>query len=298
MGAHVLHERVRGCLWGLAVGDALGEPFEGLAPERARRTPWRLGPLKTTDDTQLAIATLEAVLELGYVDRRTIARRMLSLSVPRIGPTTRASLQKYAKDGDFVPERGSTDGAAMRAGPMGLLFEEPEKVVNATALSSLTTHGESIAISAACAVACAVWACTVDESPTRWALWGAKMGAEYGKGSKSLVPHLRRAVRSSKCAAYIDIQRTFGTGIESAEAVPCAMHLVARGLGFAESVMLAARGGGDADTIASMAGCVIGARDGVRAIPTSWMMQLGSALPTDLELLSHRIVRFRYSHRG
>lgn len=297
----MLHERVRGCLWGLAVGDALGEPFEGLSPEEARRSPSRSTPLRTTDDTQLAIATLDAVLELGYVDRHTIARRMLSLSVPRMGPTTKASLQEYAKRGGFVPEKGSTDGAAMRAGPMGLLFEEPERVVNATALSSLTTHGESIAISAACAVACAVWACTADESPIRWALWGAKRGAEYGRcgrSGKSLVPHLKRAIRSSKSAPYIDVQRTFGTGIESTEAVPCAMHLIARGLGFAESVMLAARGGGDADTIASMVGCVIGTREGVRAIPEDWMRSLSSALPADIELLSRRVVRFRGSHRG
>lgn len=294
----MLHERVRGCLWGLAVGDALGEPFEGLAPEDARRIAWRPTPLRITDDTQLTIATLDAVLELGHVDRRTIARRMLSLSVTRMGPTTRASLERYAKGGDFVPQEGSTDGAAMRAGPMGLLFEEPEEVINATAHSSLTTHGESIAISAACAVACAVWACTVDESPIRWALWGAKRGARYGRGGKSLVPHLKRAIKSSKSAPYIDVQRTFGTGIESIEAVPCAMHLIARGLGFAESVMLAAKGGGDADTIASMVGCVVGARDGVCAIPKSWMRALSSALPTDLELLSHRVVRFRGLHRS
>ena len=294
----MLYDRVRGCLWGLAVGDAIGEPFEGLKPEEARGIKPLCFPMCTTDDTLLTIATLESVLELGYANRRAIAERMLSLDVPRMGPTTRASLRGYMQRADFVPVRGSTDGAAMRAGPIGLLFDEPERVVSETVQSSLTTHGESIAISAACAVACAVWACTTDESCVRWALWGAERGAEYGTGKQSIAPHLKRAVRLCHTSSYLEIQKSFGVGIESTEAVPCAIWLVARGLCFSETVLLAAKGGGDSDTIAAMAGCIVGARDGISCIPNEWREQLAPNLPTDIDLLAQKVAAFRGSHRG
>ncbi len=291
-------DRVRGCLWGLAVGDAMGEPFEGLSPDEARARHIPAFPLHTTDDTLLTIATIESVLELGYVDSRNMAERMLLLNVPRMGPTTKSSLKGHAQKNDFVPEKGSTDGAAMRAGPMGLLFDTPEKVAHETIQSSLTTHGESIAISAACAVACAVWACTADESCVQWALWGAERGAEYGTGKKSFVPYLKRAVQLSHTSSYSEVQRCFGTGIESTEAVPCAIYLMARGLSFSESVLLAARGGGDADTIATMAGGMIGTRDGFSSIPKGWSQMLAPSLPIDLDVLAQKVVDFRRSDRG
>ena len=51
-------ERYRGCLVGLAMGDALGAPYEGGVLERA---VWRLlgrtraGELRWTDDTQMSL---------------------------------------------------------------------------------------------------------------------------------------------------------------------------------------------------------------------------------------------------
>src|SRR4051812_7974144 len=71
-------ERVAGCLFGLAVGDALGAPTEFLTvAEIVRRWPpagpaeLTGTPARVTDDTQMALAVGEALAE-------AIVRRELS----------------------------------------------------------------------------------------------------------------------------------------------------------------------------------------------------------------------------
>jgi len=63
-------------------------------------------------------------------------------------------------------------------------------------------------------------------------------------------------------------------------------------------VLLAARGGGDADTIATMAGGMIGTRDGFSSIPKGWSQMLAPSLPIDLDVLAQKVVDFRRSDRG
>ena len=91
-------DRVRGCLLGLAVGDALGAPLEGLTTQQIKthygrvknyvdgvqawkRKPyrWRMRGLYS-DDTQQALALCDNLLEFGRVDQRRLAE-----SLPRDG---------------------------------------------------------------------------------------------------------------------------------------------------------------------------------------------------------------------
>ena len=72
-----LADRFRGCLLGLAVGDALGAPYEGLP---ALDIFHRFGPpdviasnpsgdvLYYTDDTQMMIGVAETLVEHGRIE--------------------------------------------------------------------------------------------------------------------------------------------------------------------------------------------------------------------------------------
>src|SRR5439155_7556659 len=94
-------DRVRGCLLGLAVGDALGAPLEGLSSQQIKshygrvrnyvdgvqawkRKPyrWRLRGLYT-DDTQQAMALCDILLEHGRIDPERLAELYLSLATPK-----------------------------------------------------------------------------------------------------------------------------------------------------------------------------------------------------------------------
>src|SRR6516225_8172095 len=94
-------ERVRGSLLGLAVGDALGAPLEGLSAQQIRahynlvddfvdgsrawkRKPfrWRL-PGLYSDDTQQALALCDVLLKYRAVDPERLAELYLALATPR-----------------------------------------------------------------------------------------------------------------------------------------------------------------------------------------------------------------------
>src|SRR4051794_29760725 len=94
-------DRVRGCLLGMAVGDALGAPLEGLTAQQIKthygrvknfvdgvqawkRKPyrWRLRGLYS-DDTQQALALCDVLLEYGAIDTDRLADLYLALATPK-----------------------------------------------------------------------------------------------------------------------------------------------------------------------------------------------------------------------
>ena len=96
-------DRVRGCLLGLAIGDALGAPLEGLGAQQIRahyqlvtdyvdgarawkNKPyrWRL-PGLYSDDTQQALALCDALLADGRVDPARLAAIYLEMATPEGG---------------------------------------------------------------------------------------------------------------------------------------------------------------------------------------------------------------------
>jgi poly(ADP-ribose) glycohydrolase ARH3 len=89
VSAHAEIDRARGALLGTFVGDALGMPFEGLAraaiPERLTMLDARLGRGTYTDDTEMAIALAESLLERGSIDARALGRAFADAHDPRRG---------------------------------------------------------------------------------------------------------------------------------------------------------------------------------------------------------------------
>jgi len=175
-------DRIRGCLLGLAVGDALGAPLEGLSPQQVRahygtvrdyvdgarawkRKPyrWRL-PGLYTDDTQQALALVDVMLERGAVDPDRLAAIYLALATPRgqhLG-AHRGSARSFrsvieALDAGRPPlECGQPSvgsGAAMRIAPVAIHFaEDAESRFHAVLAASLMTHRDIRSLAGAVAV--------------------------------------------------------------------------------------------------------------------------------------------------
>jgi ADP-ribosylglycohydrolase len=179
-------DRARGCLLGLAVGDALGAPLEGLSTQQIkavygqvsdyvdgarawRKKPyrWRLRGLYT-DDTQQALALADCLRERGVIDPDWLARLYVAMATPRdsyLGAHRSAGKTFRLVVGDL--ERGMSPeltgrtsagiGAAMRIAPLGVYYSDrPEELLEAVLAASLMTHRDIRSLAGAVAVATAV----------------------------------------------------------------------------------------------------------------------------------------------
>lgn len=187
-------DRVRGCLLGMAVGDALGAPLEGLTAQQIRthygriknyvdgvqawkRKPyrWRLRGLYT-DDTQQALAICDVLLESQRLDPDRLAEVYLALATPRgafvgahrgIGRSFRLVLAELERG---VPPRWSGQktagiGAAMRIAPVPLYHEDDrDGLFHSVLSSSIMTHRDIRSISGALVVAHAIRRLTAGEA--------------------------------------------------------------------------------------------------------------------------------------
>ena len=179
-------ERVRGSMLGLAVGDALGAPLEGLSAQQIRahygqvvdyvdgarawkRKPyrWRM-PGLYSDDTQQALAFCDVLLESGRIEPERLAELYLGLANPKgtyvgahrgVGRSFRQVLADLER-GVSPRHTGQTSagiGAAMRIAPVALYFNgEPEAMFDAAMAASLMTHRDIRSLAGAMAVAHAV----------------------------------------------------------------------------------------------------------------------------------------------
>lgn len=122
-------DRIVGCFLAGAIGDAWGSVYEGSAPpvELKDDIGWIL-----TDDTQLTLATCEAIVKSGGVDPSTIgdhfAQAFRAGGLVGLGASTFQSLQGLSAGGHWAlvgrnGERAAGNGAAMRAAPLAFCLD-------------------------------------------------------------------------------------------------------------------------------------------------------------------------------
>jgi len=287
-----VRHRVAGCLKGIATGDAIGKQTEGLSrvdvlrwypsgirgfegPRGSivpryvgnRKREWRIG--ETTDDTECTIAVARAILCDGDVRHETAGRELLTC-VKCVHPGVR-SLWEFHQAGDPARVANCHDGcgAAIRVAPVGILYRSYrlDDIVRGAREASISTHGGSLAIAAAAATAPAVSAAIDGASSAeimRIALRAAAQaegdrpgptGSRVTEAVRRLCDDMRRwpelgpSVVADCCfpdspLTIVPLAIALGTVMESAEA----------------AILLAANVGGDSDSVASIAGGILGAR--------------------------------------
>jgi poly(ADP-ribose) glycohydrolase ARH3 len=168
-------EQFAGCLLGLAVGDAVGAPFEGLSADNLF---WGYGqaadlvaaadqgPLFYTDDTEMMVGVAETLAECGQVLEEPLCRAFAANYHPErgYGRGARLVIEAMAEGRDWrsvaaghFPGGSYGNGAAMRVAPVGLLFcHDLDRVVEEARLSALPTHVHPLGIEGAQLLAVAV----------------------------------------------------------------------------------------------------------------------------------------------
>ena len=280
-------DRVRGCLLGLALGDALGAPYEGGPIERL---VWRLigttraGERRFTDDTQMSIDVAESLASTGEVDADDLAQRFArSYRWSRgYGPGAAKVLRRIARGADYrqasrsvYPEGSFGNGGAMRAPVIGIFFaERPARLVEAARLSASVTHAHPLAIEGAVLVACATAHAVRPGRPV-------DVLRSAGRECR-LDPYLARiAIATGWLEAGAEpppseVVRELGSGIAATESCVTAVYVALRFLGapFEELLRFVTTCGGDADTVGAMAGALWGAANGAARLPEGPLAKL------------------------
>jgi len=278
-------DRFRGCLLGLAVGDALGTTVEF----RRRGTfepltdvvgggPFRLEAGEWTDDTSMALCLASSLLEQGGFDARDQMERYCRwrddgylASNGRcfdIGSTVAAALARFRRTGD--PLAGAEDpssagnGCIMRLAPVPMFyFPDEAAAVRYAAESSRTTHGAAECLDA-CRLLAGMICRALGARPKEAVLLGAVDGFD---GTAQIVAiargdYLRMGEADVRGTGYV---------VDSLRAAAwCFAHTDS----YEAAVLRAANLGDDADTTAAVCGQLAGAFYGERGIPERWLAKL------------------------
>ncbi len=263
-----LADRIAAALTGYACGDALGLPYEGLPPpgasgaeieQLAPRSGWQRGA--TSDDTALTVLVARHLADRGGTgDARAFLTALAEQapSITGLGPSTTRAIEHYRSTGALPVTGGSTNGAPMRALPVGWVtpVADPRRRRRLTVELTRATHPDPDAQCAACVVA----ACG------SWALEGAGPGALLGiaieeetQASTACGAGRRLGGMLEQLADGTWRPPVQGVSLEPAETVTAVLACVTHGPDLREALIQAIGFGGDTDTVAAIVGGILGA---------------------------------------
>lgn len=280
-------DRAVGVLLGLACGDALGVPYEFdrvrlASGERPQMLGGGLGdfePAEWSDDTAMAVGVAEGLGAGESLEERLdgVARRFLDwyrTSPPDIGVQTRtvlSTVEETAGTGLAVAMTAAADafarqhphaagnGALMRTAPVALahLDDRAACAEAARAVAELTHADPDVADS------CVLWT----EAVRRAVVGG---GIDVGAGLDLVErPDFWRDVLADAATGELGRLRPNGWTVRTLQVAYGA--ILRADLDIEEALATAIRVGDDTDTVAAVAGALLGAHHGAAALPTSWI---------------------------
>lgn len=298
-------EKIAGCLYGQALGDAMGMPSELWSKAKVMEffgwiDDFLDGPKENiaastfkrgqfTDDTAQAVALMDAIFEKeGQIDGKTIALHILkwakkvrAFEENILGPTSKASLLAISQNTPIeeIESNGVTNGAAMRIAPIGCLMPTSNRMefINAVREACSPTHKSDMAIAGASVIAWAIaraiegigWP-KIKEEVVDIAIYTQSLYASTFSPSLAYrIEHALKVVeqKSSLEEMLTAIYEKVGAGMDIIESVPAALAMVEIAQTQPKKcAILSANLGGDTDTIGAMATAICGAIHGISAI--------------------------------
>jgi ADP-ribosylglycohydrolase len=280
-------DRAAGVLLGAACGDALGVPYEFAARLPESSVPTMIGgglgpyaPGEYSDDTQMH-ACVAQVAARGHGLRSELALDGVAVRFMRwyregasdIGAQTRQVLAAVDRTGGMSSTmrraaehlhartgRSAGNGSLMRTAVVTLPYlSDPAAMIEAARLVSDLTHVDDLA-----GDACVLWCSGVRRAVLEATYDGVREGLDY-------LPPLRRAT----WAAWLDEAEAapphdFSPNGFVVPALQAAWSAVTHTSSLPDGLVAAVRAGDDTDTVAAIAGALLGARHGASAVPAEW----------------------------
>ncbi len=340
----VLLDRVLGTMYGVALGDAMGMPGELWSRQHIQDHFGRIdrfldGPDghfvvdgfvagQVTDDTQQMMMLAESMLSTGgEVKVRTLARdlvgwadRVGASEGHFLGPTSARVITALRNGADALSTgvAGTTNGAAMRIAPVGIIGRRGgglTALVDQVEATCRIAHGTNIAIAGAAMVAAYIDSAltsavtagtdvgTIVKTAASAALEAGREGMRRGEDAAgaSLVARAEWGITLGDMGidddAFLEnIYNIVGSGTESTESVPAAVALAVRAGGDPlRCALLAANLGGDTDTIGAMAVGMVGAVGGLSSIGPDLIETLDTVNGLPFTLVAARLAALRQS---
>lgn len=333
MMSNLKQQRILGALYGQALGDAMGMPSELWPRAKIQQffgwiDQFLDGPAENTaacyfrkaqftDDTSMALAIADAIIDQqGKICAHTIGQHILrwaqtfdAFSKNILGPTSKQALTDLlnGKPIEALDNNGLTNGAAMRASPLGCVLTTTHchDFIEQVSIASSPTHKSDIAIAGA---ACIAWAISKAIDGYSWQAikLGLPMIAQTAQTKKittfspSLAARIELALGIAEqpratLALLDDIYQIIGAGTLTIESVPAAFAMVELAhTDPNQCAILSANLGGDTDTIGAMATAICGALTGIEGIRRDWVHALDDANQFDFNGYSHQLYRFRH----
>lgn len=306
-------ERCRGAVLGAAAGDAMGHPTEFITSFEALRQ--RFGPAGVTkfelyweeggkrfapytDDTQMAEIVLRSLLE-GHDDLDDCMRRMAAAFVewshhPQGGHRAPGNaclagcraLERGVPWRDAGGRTAGGCGSVMRAYPFGLVFADDLGKAETWAVAhSRLTHNDPIALAASGAMAVGMARILREEAPE---LVVSEMVAAACRYSARTAAMMATAIEEARTGVGPEVTLQRLQAWAAHEAIAAAVYLFTRHPDDPRAAILeGANTPGDSDSIATLAGALVGARCGIGALPADWIRDVERS--GELEELALRI---------
>jgi len=286
-----LEDKIKGALYGIAVGDAMGAPWEGWRPKTLFNkygtikdlmefdAAWSLGEF--TDDTWLTLATTRAYDGDTFTPEKAgLAMIIWMRNIGKgIGKLTNMSLSNLSSGrcdvytsghkalASLAPGRGASNGSLMKCISTGLVhsYYQLNDIISESTIISEITHADP-----KCVAACV----------------GYNIVAAGLLEGRNIIDLLREAQATTK-NIQTEASEIFGYVAEGEAsrfdpAILKGMGYVFRALdrslvgcrdaiSFEDEMIKVINEGGDTDTNAAIAGGLLGVRFGYDAIPKRWI---------------------------
>ncbi|WP_444885325.1 ADP-ribosylglycohydrolase family protein [Microbulbifer sp. PSTR4-B] len=277
-------DKVKGCLVGLACGDAVGttlefkykgeftplSDMEGGGPFGLKKGQW-------TDDTSMALCLAHSLLQKKGFSATNQMNRYCNWyqygymsstgECFDIGSTVLSALNRYLQTGDpfsgSTSTRSSGNGSLMRLAPIPIFFSSTASdAIYFAGESSRTTHGSDECIES-CRLLC-----------------NLILSIFIGINKNELLASIEQTpttekVKTIASGQFLDqhYEELTGSGYVI-ESLISALWCFFNTNSFREAILLAANIGNDADTTAAICGQIAGAYYGVSGIPEEWAQQI------------------------
>jgi len=295
--------KIEGMLLGVAVGDSLGAPSEGMSPAERRKyygeirdyVGYRRSGYQPvgvpTDDTQLTFWTLkQLILDEGLVPDN-LAKRFCKHHIVGIGDTIRRFLSNYKDKYRPWYDSGSDslgNGALMRISPIVIPYlKKPHQSMYAdAALDAMITHNSFANVAVCVAFVNVLWLLLSMGSSPRSDWWvdtfcsvveELEGSNQYMEGLGPLSQFVREAVTSAlrKNLTVLRACNEWGSGANLFETVPAVLYILAKhAQNGEEAIIRAVNDTEDNDSIAVIVGAAVGALHGLGGIPDRWIKGL------------------------
>lgn len=271
---NIRKDKILGCLLGGAIGDAIGGKYDGQDPPQ--QVSWSR-PGRISDDTQLTMATCEAIIEHGCPTPAGISQVFLRWfnegKLTGLGSATLGALKGLANGGHWalVGRRGEMaagNGAAMRIAPLAFWVDPMtnDGRLLVRDVSRITHHSDE-AYSGALAVVLAVRFILTRQ----WNGESNLLKLIYENLPDTLVRERLECLASETSEKKVgELAQKYGCSGFVAESVPLALWAAqqVKKTGFETMIGDLVKCGGDTDTNASIAGQVAGCLLGAKALPS------------------------------